>query len=258
MLKKDPHALEKIQEEVDQMNARCRQRSYLSSMVDLQELSAALMEVVDKQSADKHALFDTCCARLLILGVLYEELGLDYKLNYLSSKFNFKYDLPKITRDLVTLRILSPASKLRSSIRGPRDYLGFSSDNVNHIYKALDVLSENKAGIIDCLNKQLGKKVKARDTSVCLYDSTTYAFESTDQDALWDFGFSKDKKFNEVQIVMALATDSPDLPMDYALFKGNQPEEATMVPFVAELKKKFHISQLTVVADRGTEQQTQH
>ncbi len=58
-------------------------------------------------------------------------------------------------------------------------------------------------------NQQVGSD---RDTSICLYDITTYAFESTDQDALRDFGYSKDKKFNEVQVVMGLATDKQGLP----------------------------------------------
>ena len=40
---------------------------------------------------------------------------------------------------------------------------------------------------------------------------------------------------------MALATDKDGLPLDYGLYKGNQAEGATMVPFVDELKKKFNI-----------------
>ena len=119
------------------------------------------------------------------------------------------------------------------------------------MYKALDVLCANKADIINYLNKQLSKRIADRDTTACLYDITTYAFESTDQDALRDFGYSKDKKFNEVQVVMGLATDSRGIPLDYALYKGNQAETTTMVPFVSELKKKFNISKVTVVADKG-------
>ena len=109
--------------------------------------------------------------------------------------------------------MLSPASKLRTSIKGPRDYLGFTSTNVNHMYKALDVLCANKADIINYLNKQLSKRIADRDTTACLYDITTYAFESTHADSLRDFGYSKDKKFNEVQVVMALATDHHGLPL---------------------------------------------
>lgn len=38
---------------------------------------------------------------------------------------------------------------------------------------------------------------------------------------------------------MALAADKDGLPLDYGLYKGNQGEGATMVPFVDELKKNL-------------------
>lgn len=251
LLEKDPNALEKIQLEVDEMNRGVQGRKIVSTPATLENLNSELAELMQNQSLMKDARFDNRCAGYLILKSIYDELNLDYKLNYISKDAAFKYDLAKITKDLVLLRVLNPASKLRSSVHGPAEYLGFSSDNVNHIYKSLDVLCRNKSAIVDYVNKQFGKQVPTRNTAVCLYDITTYAFESTDQDALRDFGYSKDKKFNEVQVVMALATDQQGLPLDYSLFKGNQAEAATMVPFISELKKKFKVSNFTVVADRG-------
>ena len=68
-------------------------------------------------------------------------------------------------------------------------------DNLNQIYKALDVLSVRiKATSSDTESSNQQAWFPDRDTSICLYDITTYAFESTDQDALRDFGYSKDKK----------------------------------------------------------------
>ena len=54
---------------------------------------------------------------------------------------------------------------------------------------------------------------------------------------------------------MGLATDKQGLPLDYGLYRGNQAEGATMVPFVSELKKKFNVKSFTVVADRGLNSQ---
>ncbi len=86
---------------------------------------------------------------------------------------------------------------------------------------------------------------------MCLYDITTYAFESIRADSLREFGYSKDKKFNEVQVVMALAADKDGLPVSYKLYKGNQGESPTMIPFVEELKKTYGVEKLVVVADRA-------
>ena len=48
---------------------------------------------------------------------------------------------------------------------------------------------------------------------------------------------------------MALAADKDGLPLDYGLYKGNQGEGATMVPFVDELKKKFNMALFRVSID---------
>lgn len=251
LLAQDPLALEKIQQEVDEMNRNCKGRQLVSSPSSLKSLNSDLSAFLEQQSLDKRAVFETQSAGCLILQRLYDQLKFDAKFDYIKKCSQFQYDLAKITKDLVLLRILNPASKRRSSIKGHRHYLGIDLDNLDHIYKSLDVLSEHKTDIVRYWNRQIGKEVSERDTSVCLYDITNYSFESTDADSLRDFGYSKDKKFNEVQVVMALATDKDGLPLDYGLYKGNQAEGATMVPFVDELKKKFNIKSFTVVADRG-------
>ena len=251
LLAQDPLALEKIQKEVDEMNRNCKSRQLLSSPSSLKSLNSDLAALLEQQSLDTRAIFETRSAGCLILQRLYDRLKFDAKFDYIKKCSEFQYDLAKITKDLVLLRILNPASKRRSSIEGHRQYLGIDLSSLDHIYKSLDVLSEHKTDIIRYWNRQIGKEVPERDTSVCLYDITTYAFESTDADSLRDFGYSKDKKFNEVQVVMALATDKDGLPLDYGLYKGNQAEGATMVPFIDELKKKFNIKSFTVVADRG-------
>ena len=251
LLAQDPLALEKIRQEVDEMNRNCKGRQLVSSPSSLKTLSADLSELLEQQSLDGQAVFESRIAGCLILQRLYDQLRFDAKFDYIKKCSEFQYDLAKITKDLVLLRILNPASKRRSCLVGPRHYLGIDLDNLDHVYKSLDVLSEHKTDIIRYWNRQIGKEIPERNTSVCLYDITTYAFESTDADSLRDFGFSKDKKFNEVQVVMALATDKDGLPLDYGLYKGNQAEGATMVPFVDELKKKFNIKSFTVVADRG-------
>ena len=251
LLAQDPLALEKIQQEVDEMNRNCKGRQLVSSPSSLKSLNSDLSAFLEQQSLDKRAVFETQSAGCLILQRLYDQLKFDAKFDYIKKCSQFQYDLAKITKDLVLLRILNPASKRRSSIEGHRHYLGIDLDNLDHIYKSLDVLSEHKTDIVRYWNRQIGKEVPERDTSVCLYDITTYAFESTDADSLRDFGYSKDKKINEVQVVMALTTDKDGLPLDYGLYKGNQAEGATMVPFVDELKKKFNIKSFTVVADRG-------
>ncbi len=43
---------------------------------------------------------------------------------------------------------------------------------------------------------------------------------------------------------MALAADKDGLPVSYKLYKGNQGESPTMIPFVEELKKLMGLKNL--------------
>lgn len=50
---------------------------------------------------------------------------------------------------------------------------------------------------------------------------------------------------------MALAADKDGLPISYNLYRGNQGESPTMIPFIEELKKTYGVENLIVVADKG-------
>jgi transposase len=70
---------------------------------------------------------------------------------------------------------------------------------------------------------------------VLFFDVTTLYFESIDTDELRAFGFSKNCKFKEVQVLLALVTTTQGLPITYKLFPGNTYERGTLVKMVKDL-----------------------
>jgi transposase len=80
---------------------------------------------------------------------------------------------------------------------------------------------------------------------------TTYAFESTRWGELRMFGFSKDHKNNEVQVVMGLLLDNNGIPITYELFSGNTMDQSTLTRSIEKLKTLYRLEKITVVADRG-------
>lgn len=76
------------------------------------------------------------------------------------------------------------------------------------------------------------------------------------QDELKDFGFSKDQKFHQVQVVLALVVDSQGMPIAYELFRGNLAETKTLIPVLEQLRSRFSIANVTVVCDRGLASKT--
>ncbi|WAM02850.1 hypothetical protein ONA02_04165 [Mycoplasmopsis felis] len=60
-------------------------------------------------------------------------------------------------------------------------------------------------------------------------------------------GYSKDGKFKEDQIVIALACDKYGIPYHFKLFKGNTIDSKTLIPFFIEIERKYGARNITVV-----------
>jgi len=150
---------------------------------------------------------------------------------------------------LIAHRCSTPNS-IRACALEQAAYAGLSPLGLDVFYGILDVLAEQKEAIIAHLCAYFEKKTDRSGTETYL-DVTTYAFESTRWGELRMFGFSKDHKNNEVQVVMALLLDNNGIPITYELFPGNTMDQNTLVTAVEKLKGIYHLDKITVVADRG-------
>ncbi len=79
----------------------------------------------------------------------------------------------------------------------------------------------------------------------------TFYYESKDENDIKKFGYSKDGKFRDIQIVMGLLIDKNGLPIGYELFSGNTQDSKTMLRILDKLKIKFNIDTVVIVSDRG-------
>lgn len=118
------------------------------------------------------------------------------------------------------------------------------------MYRTLSFLAAQKEYLESHLNKQIGQMMD-RQLAVAFYDATTYYFESVAVDDLKKFGFSKDNKVNQVQVVMGLLIDANGIPVSYELFPGNTNDFKTLEPALKKLKHQYGISKMIIVADRG-------
>ena len=86
---------------------------------------------------------------------------------------------------------------------------------------------------------------------VAIFDVTTLFFESVNEDELRGFGFSKDCKFKETLVALALVTTTDGLPITYRLFPGNIYEGHTLISMIEEIKKVHEVRNVLLVADRA-------
>ena len=153
----------------------------------------------------------------------------------------------KFLKYCLFMRFLEPASKLRSVRRIQERFQKLLS--YDQVLRMMDHLSSQEETIKEHLLKNTMKK--SRSCELLLFDVTTLYFENVTETDLKQFGFSKDNKFNEVQVVLALLTDEEGLPVTYEVFPGNTAETKTLISCLEQLSGKYHIKRVRLTADRA-------
>ena len=136
--------------------------------------------------------------------------------------------LPRLLLDLAIMRLIEPASKLRS-LELLQHYFGIRYSQ--HIYRNIPKLITYKTNIEHCAYNVAQKKFNEPFYFV-LYDVTTLYFESFKADDFKNQGFSKDNKSQQPQIVIGLLVTQSGFPLSYEVFAGNTFEGKTMLPVV--------------------------
>lgn len=155
--------------------------------------------------------------------------------------------LPPLYQDLAIMRIIEPASKLRT-IKLLKNYFNVSYTE-RTMYRMLPKLIKFKDKIEEaayqtacsCLNESY---------ALILYDVTTLYFESHEpDDELRARGFSKDDKSKQPQIVIGLLVTSQGFPIMHDVYKGNTFEGHTMLGIVKKFQKRHINTKPIIVAD---------
>ncbi|MDX2050103.1 MAG: IS1634 family transposase [Rickettsiaceae bacterium] len=183
-----------------------------------------------------------------LVNKLVERFSLDKLFNSLLTDRKIKFDLLDNVKFLVTSRLLDPCSKLAAF--NSKDWFGYKDIELHHLYRTLDELNNYEDAIKEHIFKQQKRLTKDK-IEVVLFDVTTLYFESKRQDELRDFGYSKDCKFGEVQVVLSLMVSSDGRPLGYEVFPGNSFEGNCLIKSIKVLQNKYNIKKVTVVADRG-------
>ncbi|MGN7613228.1 IS1634 family transposase [Magnetococcales bacterium HHB-1] len=150
---------------------------------------------------------------------------------------------------MIAGRILRPASKLATSRFWHSNTLaetyGVEDADKEELYQALDWLLERKEKIEEGLSKR-----HLSDGSQVLYDLTSTYVEGK-KCSLAQYGYSRDKRSDRMQIEFGLVTDQEGRPIAVEAFEGNTSDSATLGDQVKTLTKRFGLKDIIVVGDRG-------
>ena len=183
-----------------------------------------------------------------VFGELAKRVGFTDILSKIDKENAHEFSCQEIIQMLVRKRIEEPTSKRRSLYLEHQDK-GALPCELHQVYRAMDTIEPfahhfqsaahnaalNLLGNIECY----------------FYDATTLYFESVLQDEVREFGFSKDGRFNQVQIVLCLLVTDQGLPVGYEIFAGNTAETKTLKTALDNLRKRYNVVRATIVCDRG-------
>ena len=155
-----------------------------------------------------------------------------------------------LIRDLVVARVYQPASK-RETNQILTDV--FSRPySLQTIYRHLK--SSLSKGLKDDYQQSLINYAKTElhnTLRLVFYDVTTLAFASQTKTTLKDFGYSKDHRSQDTQIVLGLVVNQQGFPLYFDVFSGNTFEGGTFIGVVLGVQKLLNNTDLVVVADAG-------
>lgn len=191
---------------------------------------------------------------------LWEQLGLEefWRQRLGSSREGTNWE--HVLEVLCAYRLISPGSEWRlhrhwyahsamGDLLGEDDALGAKDT----LYRALDLLLAHKRALFDHLSARW-RDLFGVKFQVLLYDLTSTYFESDppeDENSKRRFGYSRDKRPDCVQVVIALVVTPEGFPLAYEVMAGNTADKTTLRGFLQKIQDQYGKAERIWVMDRG-------
>jgi len=189
-----------------------------------------------------------------IYGKLYDEINL----KSIIPNPNRHVATSKALKEMVLARVANPDSK-SGSVDMLSSKFGVNL-NLKTVYRMMDMIDDKQIKKLNKLVLTQTKSLLDDKIDVIYFDATTLYFESFTEDidnpedadeAIRKNGYSKDGKFNQPQVVLALLVTKQGLPVGYKAFSGDTFDGHTIIPSLKEIEDEFKVDKVTYVADAG-------
>jgi transposase len=171
----------------------------------------------------------------------------------------------KVLKTLVAYRLIDPGSEWRlhrqwfdASAMADLLEADFGLAQKNTLYRCLDKLVKHKDEQFKFLERRWGEMFGA-SFEVLLYDLTSTYFETDSErgsDDLRQFGYSRDKRSDCRQVVIALIVTPQGLPLSYEVMKGNTIDSSTLSGLLDRIEQIYGRADRIWVMDRGIPTET--
>jgi Transposase DDE domain len=203
----------------------------------------------------------------LVFERLWEETGCRAVIADLAGKRGHKFTLERAVFLTVLHRLFVSGSD-RAADRWRADYAiaGVEGLDLHHLYRAMAWLGEQLSEEEQdgrtpfsprCLKDVVEERLFAhrRDLftrlDLVFMDTTSLYFEGAGGQTLGQHGYSKDHRPDLRQMILAVLLDGDGRPVCSEMWPGNTADVTTVIPVIDRLRRRFDITRVCVVADRG-------
>lgn len=165
-----------------------------------------------------------------------------------------------ILQTLVSYRLIDPGSEwrlhrqwFRNSAMADLLEEDFGLAEKDNLYRCLDKLLPHREALFQHLRQRWEGLFEVK-FEVLLYDLTSTYFESDPPFAPEDkrkYGYSRDKRPDCVQVVIALVVTPEGFPLAYEVMPGNTSDRTTLRDFLARIQRLYGTAERIWVMDRG-------
>jgi len=191
---------------------------------------------------------------------LYEQLGLDEFWAGCLPDSREGTCWQHILQTLVCYGLIDPGSEWRlhrqwfeQSAMGDLLDEDFSLVEKNALYRCLDKVLGHKEELFGHLRQRWQDLFGAR-FEVLLYDLTSTYFESDppfEETDKRQFGYSRDKRSDCVQVVIGLIVTPEGFPLAYEVLPGNTSDKTTLRKFLRKIEEQYGKAERIWLMDRG-------
>ncbi len=180
-----------------------------------------------------------------VYGRIYEQIGFDRVLKAPRGG----QSAANILKHIVMARIANPSSKRASVINLEEDF-GVEL-NLTSVYRMMDKIDDETILKIENCAHTSTLGIFGGKIDVIFVDSTTLYFESFTEDEFKQNGYSKDLKFSQPQVLLALMVTKQGLPIGYQAFPGATYEGHTLLLLLQSIQKRYQLDKVIFVGDSG-------
>lgn len=235
-----------------------QQNTTLSLFPDDREMPADALDGIQLKLSELELRRPRMFGNCWLACQLWQQLGLDEFWSERLPDAREAVSWEKVLRLLVVNRLLSPGSEFyvhrQWFVGSAMDELletDFAVAAKDRLYRCLDRVLAHKPELFVWLKQKWADLFQA-DFEVLLYDLTSTYFEGEmEQNPKAKRGYSRDKRSDCLQLVIALVVTPDGFPLAYEVMNGNTSDRTTLKDFLKKIEDTYGKANRIWVMDRG-------